>query len=279
MTTENKNTGKKKWRVSGRKVFRISIRALLIIAFLVSAGMVRSRQKEVTCTSVDISIDETEGNYFVEQNDIMNMIRDKWGSLIGKPVVGINMNLLETLIGNNPYILRAEVFSTIDGGIKIDVRQREPVLRIINRENQSFYIDKDGMYMPLSDKHTAYVPVASGNIPDQYVSGSVKKNANQNIDSTLNKSLTEQLYELATFIRTDELWKSQIVQVYVNNDGDIELIPRVGNQRIILGDTEHMQEKFDKLLLFYRKGLSGAGWNAYNTINLKYTDQVVCTKN
>jgi cell division protein FtsQ len=147
--------------------------------------MVQSRQKALMCRSVNISIDESEGNFFVEQNDIMNTIHDKWGALVGKPVVGINMNLLETLIDNNPYILRAEVFSTIDGGINIDIRQREPVLRIMNRDNQSFYIDRNGLYMPLSEKHASYVPVASGNIPDGYVDGSVNKIPNQKNDSSL----------------------------------------------------------------------------------------------
>jgi cell division protein FtsQ len=277
MTTENKP--KKKFKIAWKKIFRIAYTLALIALFIVSAAMVQSRQEAVTCKSVNISIDESEGNFFVEQSDVLNTIHDKWGTLVGKPVVSINMNLLETLIDNNPYILRAEVFSTIDGGINIDIRQREPVLRIMNRDNQSFYIDKNGLYMPLSEKHASYVPVASGNIPDGYVDGSVNKIPNQKNDSAFNKSLMEQLYDLASFIRNDELWQAQIVQLYVNDEGDIEMIPRVGNHRIILGDTQNMEEKFSKLQQFYQKGLGATGWNNYNTINLKFSGQVVCTKN
>lgn len=252
---------------------------VLIAAFIFSGSLVRSRQKDVSCKSVNISIDESEGNFFVEQNDIMNVIHDKWGALIGKRLDAINMNVLETMIQNNPFILRAEVFSTIDGEINIDIKQREPVLRIINSENQSFYIDKKGMFMPLSDKFASYVPVASGNIPDRYFAGSIIKNPNENQDTAYNETLMEQLFEVAMFTRSDELWGAQFVQYYVNEEGDIELIPRVGNHRIILGDTRDMKEKFDKLLLFYQKGLYETDWNKYNTINLKFADQVVCTKN
>lgn len=270
---------KKKFKIAWKKIFRIAYTLVLITLFIVSAAMVQSRQKTVACKSVNINIDESEGNFFVEQSDVLSTIHDKWGILVGKPVASINMNLLETLIDNNPYILRAEVFSTIDGGINIDIRQREPVLRIMNRENQSFYIDKNGEYMPLSEKHASYVPVASGNISDAYVSGSVNKYPNQINDSAFKKSLMEQLYDLATFIRNDDLWQAQIVQLYVNDEGDIELIPRVGNHRIILGDTQNMEEKFSKLQQFYQKGLGATGWNNYNTINLKFSGQVVCTKN
>lgn len=265
-------------KIEVKKILRISAVTFLIIAFLLSAGLVKSRQKDVTCKSVNIDIDETEGNFFVEQNDIMNLIQDKWGVLVGKRVDAINMNLLETMIQNNPFILRAEVFSTIDGEINIDVKQREPVLRIINSENQSFYIDKKGMYMPVSDKFASYVPVATGNIPDKYVSGSIVKNPNEIKSGTYNMTLPEQLFELAMFTKSSELWGAQFVQYYVNEDGDIELIPRVGNQRIVLGDTQNLKEKFDKLQLFYQKGLQASDWNKYNTINLKFAGQVVCTK-
>jgi cell division protein FtsQ len=265
-------------KIDVKKLLRISAVTLLIAAFLLSAGLVKSHQKDVTCKSVNINIDESEGNFFVEQSDILNAIRDKWGTLVGKRMDAINMNVLETMIQNNPFILRAEVFSTIDGEVNIDVKQREPVLRIINSENQSFYIDKKGMYMPVSDKFASYVPVASGSIPDRYVSGSMIKNPNEINSGTYNKTLPEQLFELAMFTRNDELWGAQFVQYYVNEDGDIELIPRVGNHRIILGDTQNMKEKFDKLRLFYKEGLQATDWNKYNTINLKFADQVVCTK-
>ena len=262
-----------------KKIVRAALTVVLIAAFVLSAGLVRSRQKDVHCKSVNISIDESEGNFFVEQNDIMNLIHDKWGALVGKRMDAINMNMLETMIQNNPFILRAEVFSTIDGEINIDVKQREPVLRIINSENQSFYIDKKGMFMPLSDKFASYVPVASGNIPDQFLSGSVIRDPNEIKNPAYNESLLEQLFEVAMFTENDELWSAQFVQFYVNEDGDIELIPRVGNQRIILGNTQNMKEKFDKLFLFYQKGIKASEWNKYNTINLKFAGQVVCTKN
>ena len=262
-----------------KNILRAALTIILSAAFILSAGLVRSRQNDVTCKSVNISIDESEGNFFVEQNDIMNVLHDKWGVLVGKRMDAINMNLLETMIQNNPFILRAEVFSTIDGEINIDVRQREPVLRIINSENQSFYIDKEGMFMPLSDQFASYVPVASGNIADRYVDGSIIKNPNETQDDAYNKTLLEQLFEVAMFTGSDELWEAQFVQFYVNEEGDIELIPRVGSHRIILGDNQNMKEKFDKLLLFYQKGIKASEWNKYNTINLKFAGQVVCTKN
>lgn len=53
----------------------------------------------------------------------------------------------------------------------------------------------------------------------------------------------------------------------------------MGNQRIILGTADSLDVKFTNLLMFYKRGMPKAGWDAYKTINVKYTNQVVCVKN
>ena len=90
--------------------------------------------------------------------------------------------------------------------------------------------------------------------------------------------MLEQIYQLARTIDSDEFWKAQIVQIYVNEEMDIELIARVGQHKIILGDIEDLDIKLKKLKMFYDKGLSKTGWNEYSIINLKFKDQIVCTK-
>lgn len=86
------------------------------------------------------------------------------------------------------------------------------------------------------------------------------------------------VYEVGKFIANDRLWKAMFSQIYVNTNREFELIPRVGNFRILLGDTAFMREKFNKLYLMYNRGLPRSGWNLYSQINLKFINQVVCTK-
>ena len=80
------------------------------------------------------------------------------------------------------------------------------------------------------------------------------------------------------YVDKNNFWKSQIQQIYINLDEEIELIPRVGRHKIIFGDVSDMDEKFKKLMIFYKKGLHYTGWNKYKTINLKFKNQIVCTK-
>ena len=133
---------------------------------------------------------------------------------------------------------------------------------------------------------SAAVPFANGFIYDKEAGHKVRTVEKNEISDTSFHPLTiEKVYMLADYIRHHEFWNDQVQQVFVNADGDLELIPRVGNHTIILGDVtagqngeKELNEKFKKLFLFYKEGLSKQGWDKYSAINLKYKDQVVCTK-
>ena len=75
---------------------------------------------------------------------------------------------------------------------------------------------------------------------------------------------------------SNEFWKAQIEQIYVGEE--IELVPLAGSHIIVLGNFQDIDEKMNKLLVFYTHGLNKVGWNIYETINLKYKNQIVCTK-
>ena len=97
-------------------------------------------------------------------------------------------------------------------------------------------------------------------------------------DTANKKRVAEQVYAIAKFIQNDTVLNPLIEQIYINNENEIELVPRIGDQIILLGDAGNLENKFNKLLTFYRKGLNKIGWTAYSKINLKYENQVVVMK-
>ncbi len=265
--------------INWKEVTRVSMWTVVIVGFLITVGFTEKRQSEMLCTEVNIAINDSHDHAFVEKGDVMQTIQDKFGTLEGKPLHSINISLLENIINNNPFVSHAEVFSTIDGKLNIEVVPRNPIVRIINHFDENFYVDDEGVFMPLSDKYSASVPVANGFIYEKEAGGKVramKENAVN--DTSFHPLAIEKVYMLADYIRHHEFWNEQVQQVFVNEDGDMELIPRVGNHTIIFGDEKEMDKKFNKLFLFYKEGLSKQGWDKYSAINLKFKDQVVCTK-
>jgi cell division protein FtsQ len=150
---------------------------------------------------------------------------------------------------------------------------------LVGKELDSIDVNKiEGKIMPLSNKYTAHVVVASGNINLNYtklLAAQKAKIGDKSVDNS--NALLLDLYELASYIYHDEFWNAQIEQIYVNR-GEFELIPRVGTHVIKLGSIENYTTKFRNLKALYLQGLPRAGWNNYSTINLKYNNQVICTK-
>ena len=61
-------------------------------------------------------------------------------------------------------------------------------------------------------------------------------------------------------------------------DKNIELVPRLGDHRIFIGNAENLPWKFEKLRALYEKALPLVGWDVYESIDLRFGDQVVCKK-
>jgi cell division protein FtsQ len=271
---------KLKIKINWRKIFSITFWILFMAAFIFSMGFVQKEKDEMLCKALVINIDDSTENGFVEQSDIEEIIRHKSGNVTEKPMNRINTALLESVINNNPFVLNAEVFSTIEGRLVVEVKQRNPVVRIINSFNESFYIDEQGKFMPLNNKYAARIPVANGNITTREVEGRIRMmTEGEKKDTSFHPTELENIFMMADYINHHEFWNAQVEQIYLNGDKEFELIPRVGNQTIIFGDGKNLENKFDKLFLFYKDGMSKSGWNQYSTINISFKDQVVCTKN
>ncbi len=261
------------------KILKICLLILLAAGTVFVVGYADRVHYNQICTAVNISIHYGAADPLVTKNDIDSIITRNGGSLKGKPMGYINTGRIERAITKQPCVARASVYEYNDGNIFVEVNQRKPVLRIINRNYESFYLDEEGALLPTNLGYAARVLVATGAIDASY-----RKNPGYQVnilalpDSIYYDSLMTNLYRLAMFITHDPFFKLQIDQVYVTEKQEFELIPRIGDHVILLGKGTDLEEKFRKLQAFYRSGLNQIGWNKYNTINIKFRNQVVCSK-
>ncbi len=261
-----------------RKILVITAWVLGSLGMITLLGFVSHEQEALKCAGIVISMKGDQGHEFVDEQEVMHLINSK-GKILGKPLGMINTSLLEKIILSNPFTESAEVYSSIDGILHIDLVQRNPIVRIITKNDEQYYIDQTGAFMPVSDRYTPPALVASGFIFNTYNELKVGYRTRENdTTSTQIPRSVEQVYALASFIAADTFWSANSEQIYVNEKQELELIPRFGNHRVLVGDTSDLSGKFKRLKVFYNEGLSKTGWNNYNLINLKYKGQVVCTK-
>lgn len=231
------------------------------------------------CRRYTITIDYGNADILVTKNDIYNLVRQTGHILKWQAIGNINAEKIESTIKKQPYVANANVYLTIDGNVEINVVQRQPIIRIFNQMGESYYLDGTGHLLPLNPDFSARVLIANGNIPESYSkSANYLQDSIRQKDSLLYNSVMNNLFTLGMFIMKNDFLKALIEEVYVNKNGEFELIPRLRNQLIIFGTTENMNDKFERLMIFYKKGLSITGWQRYNVINIKFRNQVICSK-
>lgn len=262
-----------------KHILFICLWSILGLGLLLCLGFVNKEQDEILCKSMDIKVNQDNDLYFLNNIDVARLIKSR-NKIVGQPKAAVNTTDIEKALNSHPNIANAEVSISIDGKLKVEVKQRKPILRLFNVNDESYYMDDEGMLMPLSEKYTAKVLIANGKIVESYAKNYKRTMNNIATDSAIKaRTMFDELFAMATFIDADDFWRAQIQQIYINNNMDMEIVPIVGDQKIIFGDTTDMEEKFKKLLIFYRQGLNTTGWwNKYSAINLKFKNQIVCTK-
>ena len=232
-------------------LFKISL--IFFLSYLIF--YTSSKFKKLPVNNISFVFDNDESNSFITKGDLLNIINEIIDYRNMK-LSDLSLNIIETELKKNKFIKSAEVYLLPNGNLEVYVAQKEPIMRIVN-EKSSYYIDKKGVRFPLSTNFTENVPIVTG------------LNDSSNIFY---------LVKLISLISNDSFLNSQIIQVDFNQNNEIELIPRVGQNKILFGDFSEMNNKLNKLKIFYRKGVHQIGWDKHGLINLKYKQQIVCVK-
>ena len=234
----------------------INIRLILMLAlviFLYSFTSFKNAHRKIKKTEV---IFLGNDNLFVKEEMVNKLLIEKNTDLKTITKEDLDLNKLEKSISQHQVIQSADVFVSVDGVLKAVVKQKTPIGRVFD-ELGSFYIDYEGNKMPLSDNFTARVPLVSGGIN------------NENI---------KKVSEVLRVIYNDEFLKENIIGAQVLPNGSIYLANRNYSYQLIFGRAINIEQKFKNYKAFFQKAVLDSSLTKYKIVNLKFTQQVVCTK-
>ncbi len=247
-------------------ILRISMLiGLSAFIFLVVTAKVNRDELKVKVINITI-VGEFEGKSFVTKTQVLNQIQNKF-DVIGKNLTGKELEKIEQYLLIIPQVKKSNAYTDANGNLNIKIEQREPLFRVYNFQNQTFYVDENGVKFPTSSTNSPKVPIITGNIFEVC-------DTNQKVQSVELKSI----FNIVQSVNKNEVWKAMIGQYNINEKKQVELIPRFGNSTILFGDDKNMEQKLKRLDIFYFDVLKKIGWNHYKVINIMYKDQVVCLK-
>ena len=225
---------------------------LVLVGFLFAFSSNRNNTRHVKNVTVNFMGDD---NLFVTEETVNKLLIQNKEDLTNVPKEILDLNELELALKSNPMIKTAQVHLTVNGEVRADVIQRKPIARVST--NASYYIDDEGLFMPLSSNYTARVPL---------VTGFIKKNDLSNV------------FNMAHKIFNDQFLKTHIVEIHQNRDKTIVLKTRVLDFEILIGHLDRIDNKISNLKAFYQKAKKDKSLNKYSKVNLQFENQVVCTK-
>lgn len=222
-----------------------------------------TQRAAVRCQSIVVNINPNSPR-FLDEEEIAKMVENAGEQVIGRGLFLININKIEKKLAAFTTLDNIQIYRRVDskglsfkGKLVVNVDERSPVLRI-KTGSDDFYLDRGGVKIPVSQKYIDRILIATGVISDE--------------------KLEMDFLKMAEYINKDDFWRAQIEQVLVQSDGQLIMLPQVGDYLIEFGTPDDYVLKLRNLKAVYQQGFKNMGWNKYKTISIKYRNQVVCTK-
>ena len=256
----------------------IALFSILMLYLVVMSGTISDTRKHLLCNGINVTVTNSTESAFLTEDDIVNIVANRT-SCLGIPVNEVDLKKIEQILLESPSVKSSECYVTEDGKLHIYVTYRKPVVRIINSNNKGYYLDKDGNIFQLSKHFSPNVLIANGKIHEPF-----DLNRTNNIYTKYPDQLSKSnriIYDLLTLvnhINQSNFWCAQFEQIYVNEKYEFEIIPRIGAHLILFGSIDDCEEKLENLKTLYIEGFNKSGWNDYVFINLKFKNQIICSK-
>lgn len=265
--------------IEKRRRFKLVV--IYTLAFLGAGGLmallgfVGKKQNGTQCWKLEIQVEAPDGRKFIDEQMIAALADSATTQIVGLPVSEVDIQSIHREVAANSSVSEAHVYTTVDGRCVIHVKQRTPIARIFNALGESYYLDKDGFTMALSELAVAKLPVFTGEIHDGLRKESV---AIDFPDSLAWGTHLDEIYQFTQIVAQDTFWRAQVEHVHITAAGDFEIIPRIGNQRVNVGGVADLPKKLKKLRAFYEHTVSTTDLEQYGVIQAQYEGQVVCIK-
>ena len=225
----------------------------VLVIFLFSFTSKRSDQRKLTKCKITFVEDNAP---FIKQEVVNKLLIEKYEEVTSIEKEDLDLNMLEKRLNAHKMIEKSDVFLSIDGILKAVVKQKTPIARVFEN-GSSFYIDYKGNKMPLSTNFTARVPLVSGRI---------------------NKNNNEDLAALFRLIYDDSFLKKNIIGIQIMPQGNLLMHNRNFDYQIDFGTLTNVEQKFKNYKAFFQKAVLDSSLYKYKKIDLRFTEQVVCTK-
>lgn len=241
-----------------RTLIRGLLSIVMVVYLCVAVSMTRSATAATPFTDMQIVINDSLATHFIEAGDIDAALGNISKTITRTPRSEFNTLALENTLEGLDRVEDAHCLVLADGTLRVEVTPMIPVARVFPDHGESYYVSAGGKRITSSRLHPIDVPIVSGHI----------------------RRPADVLPMLPMFakIKADDRLNAWASSVTVAKNGDIIIIPAVVGHTVTIGDTSNIDDKLERVRLFYAKVMPVKGWEFYDDISVKYKGRVVATR-
>lgn len=251
-------------KISIRKVLQTLVTIIVVSGCTLAILSADRLQRNKKVKSVTVHMRNSNKVHFLDEAQVMSMLfSDRHLVPENISLAQLDIHKMETIARTNPWVSDAQIFVDNERNMHVYVTQRVPAARLFEAGGNSYYLDTALRAMPLSESYVHYTPVVTA--------------APQLRDDSAGTAQKGTILHLVKYVNSHPFWNAQIAQIVVAGKNNFELIPVLGKQRILLGDTSKLPLKLANLFAFYQQVCNKVGWDKYQTIDLRYEGQVIAS--
>jgi cell division protein FtsQ len=222
----------------------------LLVVFLTAFSLIKNGERKIDLNKInylDSNFNFTSPkavNKLLKQSDSISLMLLKRD---------INLNKIENLLNENPFIDMAEVSLSLEGGVEIKVIEKEPVFRVLEGE---YYIDSNGNKMPLSDIFSKSMPLIISEVDSNYFAD---------------------LGSFGSYIKNDSFLSNHISGLEIINN-EFNIYVRNYSYVIKMKDLSGFKNSFMNYKAFFKSVDQDSVLSRLSSINLNYRNQVIVQK-
>lgn len=222
---------------------------ILLLGSAAYAGLYLERNALIS----DISF---SGQTYTEEEDLEEVMQ----SPIGQSADSISYNELFSQLKSLPYIKDASVHMNFRGTLNFQVEEHQP-LALLSEGSTRAYIAKGGFILPIIPEKIPDVPLVYG-LPI-VASG-----------DTLTGETYQAVEEFLLAAKNNDFGWITISEVGWNSTEGVVALTYDNGVKLVFG-KDQFREKFENWEAFYAQVIAQQGIEAFHTIDLRYSGQII----
>jgi cell division protein FtsQ len=253
--------------------------SLFFVGAIFLMGFAKKHQAEQIMETPDIKITIQDDLVLLTKEELLERLTSHQFFQNGMTRDEVRLKEMEQFLLEQEEIQEVDVYKKLGNQWTVKVLLKRPIARILLPNSDGFYIDNRGFLMDIPANFRPRVLTVTGLeklIPQSFQLKNVINN-----DSLITKYKLDETYRISNYVCNSAFYDAQIVQLHYDEQDVFVLIPRVGGHQIVFGmanSDEAVAKKFGKLTTFYEEVIPYEGWNTYQSINLRYKNQIVAKK-